>query len=484
MLGDSDAELVGWIVHQFHYGSCETEQSSAEVVQVLLRLLGEGFDWLPPFLLFDLIAVLDPRARYRLKRSVMTANEAHFRALYENAVLGPMLRHPQRRELIAQFDLGLLGQRQRAWLLGQVLDELFPRQEVLDLVCSIPQLKISQLRANIPQLLAQLSEEGDAEAVPSPIHFSENFWLHWCLLIERRSTSISWKSVFTESQRFVLERWQSLSTPSSRVAFDQLLQVIHSVGELPVERLTVHKEPPEVESKYVDEGSYPTGGLNGISNRGTLESLLRSELVYMNDSYEQESDADLFGIKYLESELLYYVRDDAQMLRMRRQVRIVIDLGVYFGFKEPDLEHQYGLYAMAIAVSIIHHLKHVFATDALRIELCLVGTEVQTFAEETDLLSVMLADDLLRDVVRVRILKSIDFQSISVDQFEHAHKAYLLWIHDSEGDSRIDLDAAQMAVVACDLCAQLRAGVCDESAMFSRQIAWDLLCRVLSTAFA
>ena len=150
----------------------------------------------------------------------------------------------------------------------------------------------------------------------------------------------------------------------------------------------------------------------------------------------------------------------------------------------PELEHQYGLYAMAIAVSIVHHLKQVFATDLLRIELCLVGSEMQTFAEETDLLSLLLADDLVRDTVRLRTLNSLDSPRISVAQFERGHKAYLLWLHGSKSASRIELDAAQMVVAARDLCAQLRAEQSDASAILSRQITWDLLCLVLSTAFA
>ena len=411
---------------------------------------------------------------------MMTACEAQFRALYENAVLGPLLRHPQRVEISTILELGVFGHRQRAWLLGQVLNELFPREDLLDPMYCPPQLKVSQLRSNITVLLAKLSEEVTS-VVRSPIQFSEEFWRQWSLLLERRISSISWKALFTDSQRFVLERWQRLSTPSSRVAFNQLLQVINSIGELPVKGLTVHQEPPEIESRYLDEGSYPTGGLNGISNRGAIESLLRSELVYMNDPRETVHEIDLFEVKYLERELLYYVRDDAQMLRMRRQVFIVIDLGVYFSFKEPELNHQYGLYAMAIAVSIIHHLKQVFVTDVLRVELCFVSSGSRTFAEENDLLSVILADDLVRDMVKIRVINSIDTQLISV---ERGHKAYLLWLQGSDGGSHIDLDAAKMIVVVSDFCAQLRAVSCDESAILSRQITWDLLRQILSTALA
>ena len=56
-----------------------------------------------------------------------------------------------------------------------------------------------------------------------------------------------------------------------------------------------------------DEEAYPVGGFSSISMRGHMESLLHSQLAYM----EQGSRPDLFDVKFLRDELLYYSRDEA-----------------------------------------------------------------------------------------------------------------------------------------------------------------------------
>ena len=54
---------------------------------------------------------------------------------------------------------------------------------------------------------------------------------------------------------------------------------------------------------------YPVGGISELSNRGNMENLLRSELLYT----EVDSEVDLFEVRYLERELLYYQRDSNQI---------------------------------------------------------------------------------------------------------------------------------------------------------------------------
>src|SRR5207249_190972 len=70
----------------------------------------------------------------------------------------------------------------------------------------------------------------------------------------------------------------------------------------------------EVPTRILDEDTYPVGGFSSLSTRGSVESLLHSQLAYM----EPDDRPDLFDIKYLRDELLYYARDENQCLRRRR----------------------------------------------------------------------------------------------------------------------------------------------------------------------
>src|SRR5262249_28731274 len=114
---------------------------------------------------------------------------------------------------------------------------------------------------------------------------------------------------------FELEHGTALAAFSQRVALRQVLQAAARLEE----RLPPHPGRPlarrqEVPTHLLDEDTYPVGGFSSISTRGTIESLLHSQLVYM----EPDDRPDLFDIKYVRDELLYYARDENQFLRRRR----------------------------------------------------------------------------------------------------------------------------------------------------------------------
>ena len=70
----------------------------------------------------------------------------------------------------------------------------------------------------------------------------------------------------------------------------------------------------EVPTRFLEEDTYPVGGFSSLSTRGTIESLLHSQLAYM----EPDERPDLFDIKFVRDELLYYARDENNFLRRRR----------------------------------------------------------------------------------------------------------------------------------------------------------------------
>jgi hypothetical protein len=74
----------------------------------------------------------------------------------------------------------------------------------------------------------------------------------------------------------------------------------------------IRKERHEMDSLLPDEGAYPLGGYSQISTQGNLESLIPSELMYM----DEKEALDLFTIRYVEKDLIYFHRE---MMSSRRK---------------------------------------------------------------------------------------------------------------------------------------------------------------------
>src|SRR5262249_20230502 len=114
---------------------------------------------------------------------------------------------------------------------------------------------------------------------------------------------------------FELEHGTALAAFSQRVGLRQVLQAAAEFeAEGAPERPRVHARRHDVATRILDEDTYPVGGFSSISTRGSIESLLHSQLAYM----ESGERPDLFDIKFVRDELLYYARDENQFFRRRR----------------------------------------------------------------------------------------------------------------------------------------------------------------------
>src|SRR5262249_8635385 len=114
---------------------------------------------------------------------------------------------------------------------------------------------------------------------------------------------------------FELEHGTALVEMGQRVALRQvLLAAERPEAALPPPKVRARAGRQEVPTRVLDEDTYPVGGYASVATRGTIESLLHSQLAYM----EKEERPDLFDIKFLRDELLYYSRDENQFLRRRR----------------------------------------------------------------------------------------------------------------------------------------------------------------------
>jgi hypothetical protein len=158
----------------------------------------------------------------------------------------------------------------------------------------------------------------------------------------------------------------------------------------PVKPLVGRKEVP---TRIHDEDQYPVGGYTSLSTRGSLESLLHSQLAYM-----EKETPDLFDMKYVRDELFYYSRDENQFLRRRRAFVFVLfpDL-IAARFKDPELPHQRIVMLLSAILALIRRLGDWLSSDAVRIELLFVQSgDKRPLLEEATLAQLLLRESIER----------------------------------------------------------------------------------------
>ncbi len=192
---------------------------------------------------------------------------------------------------------------------------------------------------------------------------------------------------------FELASGTALSQFGQRVALRQVMQASQhlSIG-LPKQKPTGAKRHYAVATNILEEDLYPVGGFSSIANRGTMESLLRSELAYM----EVDERPDLFDIKYARDELLYYARDENQFFRRRITIMFVLDASLSMArVKDPGTPWQRIVLTMALVVAMVRTLTDWLASDSLKFEVVFLSNAIKgQLADEWNLIEVLLQDEL------------------------------------------------------------------------------------------
>jgi hypothetical protein len=199
---------------------------------------------------------------------------------------------------------------------------------------------------------------------------------------------------------FELEHGTALADLGGRVARRQVLQA--------VSRLETYLGPHPVRSRpqaarapthLCDEDAYPVGGFSSLSTRGSVESLLHSQLAYM----EKDERPDLFDVKFLREELLYYARDENQLWRRRHVVVFALhpDL-VGTRFKDAELPYQRGVVLLALVVLAVRKLTQWLSADSARFQIDFVTRgENDPLGAERALLQTLLSEQVANGTVQL-----------------------------------------------------------------------------------
>ena len=184
-----------------------------------------------------------------------------------------------------------------------------------------------------------------------------------------------------------LEQRTALADMGQYVAHRQILQVTARIEAWlparPPRPLVGRKEVP---TRVLDEDQYPVGGYTAISTKGSIESLLHSQLAYIEPPPAE--GPDLFDVKFARDELFYYSRDENQFLRHRRAFVFVLypDL-LAARYKDAELPVQRIVLVQSAILALVRKLTDWLNSDAIRFEVLLVQQgEKKPLGEEATLM--------------------------------------------------------------------------------------------------
>ncbi|HVK13098.1 MAG TPA: hypothetical protein VM597_30375 [Gemmataceae bacterium] len=200
-----------------------------------------------------------------------------------------------------------------------------------------------------------------------------------------------------------LEQRTALADMGQYVAHRQVLQTANRLeAGLPRHKVRPLAGRQEVPTRVLDEDTYPVGGFTSISTKGSVESLLHSQLAYIES--DPDLRPDLFDVKYLRDELYYYSRDENQFLRRRRVFLFALypDL-VKTRFKDAELPVQRIVMTLGLLTTAVHKLSEWLGTDALKFEFLLVQEgENKPLAQEGHLLEMLFREQIENGTVEVK----------------------------------------------------------------------------------
>ena len=207
-------------------------------------------------------------------------------------------------------------------------------------------------------------------------------------------------SLLHESDVFLLENFAALRTLSQRIGCAQALAAASELDRALPRRL--RRRRPLITGyapvSQEDESEYPTGGFSGITTSGTLENLVSSELIYMDDADPNATDhIDIFDVRYVEAELLYYSRDEAILARRRRAYVFLLEPSLVDArFKDVGSSYQRIVLLIGLIHCTISRLTEQLGDEELVFHLLFPPDQhkVAPLGDELELLRLLLGEQI------------------------------------------------------------------------------------------
>lgn len=253
--------------------------------------------------------------------------------------------------------------------------------------------------------------------------------------------SVRWSELLEEEDLFELEHFEALHNEQLRAGCRQIIEVERRLGELDVRRFNIEQEDAEAHTLIEDQTHYPAGGLAELTNRGAFENLVLSELVYT----EEGNEIDLFDVRYAEGELLFFQRDAGQLLRRRRSVHIVFDLGDVFAAKSLGYDYRFSTLVQGLGLRLIRDLMRLFEHDSVHAHLHYIhgDRDRATVEGEARLMRELLADEVRHGRASVNVAAALEAASL----LDPKRKSYaVLFTDDAARAPDVDASVATLSL--------------------------------------
>jgi hypothetical protein len=371
---DSFARVIPWI--QASISDAPALPPVGVIADVGALLEGGKLD------LADAMQVSDPRLRHAVRA-------------YEDGLLGRLAGDP--RFEAASDALARLPDDCRAEGVAVLVEQLLSHILYPEATALSPAVARRVLSRPPPELL-QLGLQGlraGAEVLQEALAPGYEQLVH-----RARHTDV----LLTDKDVFTLENLTVLRSLTQRVAVHQIVDAAEVLERALPRRLRPRTgRRGGTPTKIEDESAYPTGGFASITNSGSLENIVCSELVYMEDA--EDAEFDLFDVRFAEGELLYYTRDESVFLRNQRWITFLLhpDL-VRARFKDAELPWQRLVLIFGLVLCVMRRLHDWLNEEALLFRFVFLEREGGTpnrLAEEQELCQLLLREWIDKGTVEV-----------------------------------------------------------------------------------
>ena len=220
------------------------------------------------------------------------------------------------------------------------------------------------------------------------------------------------RALVDDREVFAIDHLGILGSYGRRLAADHIGAAAEGItGTLPRRLPPNRVQRGAKDTQFADDTLYPAGGFTAItpSSSANIENLVTSELVYMEDGADV---VDLFTLRYVEGELLYYTRDDS-VFRRHKHV-IVFALGADLEdarVKDPDLPWQRLVLALGMLVAAVRWLTEQLGHEALTVHLAFPPA---ILGSERELVELLLEGEVTSGTVVVVEQTAADAVAVAV----------------------------------------------------------------------
>ena len=205
------------------------------------------------------------------------------------------------------------------------------------------------------------------------------------------------RALVDDREVFAVDHLSVLRDLGGRMTADHIASAAEAIARTLPRRLPPNRMHRGVrDTSLADDSLYPAGGFSAITPGGSnanIENLVTSELVYMEDG----PGPDVFTLRYVEGELLYYTRDDSVFRRHRHLIGIALGSDLDDArVKDRELPWQRLVLALGLVVATVRWLTEQLGDQALTVQLAFPP---KLLAEEREIIALLLEGEIARGTV-------------------------------------------------------------------------------------